>query len=137
MATRGHRAVEHTADLAFEVWAPDEPQLLEEAAQAVVAVMIEGAPVVGVATRPIALVGFDAEERLVTWLNEVIFWATVEGFLVAEATLRVEGEALVGEARGEPEARAKLTGELKAATYHDLHVRRTADGVRARVVLDV
>ena len=31
---RGHRQIEHTADLALEVWAPSEEELLEEAAQA-------------------------------------------------------------------------------------------------------
>ena len=137
MSARGHRAVDHTADLAFEVWGPDEPALLEEAARAVVAAMTDGAAMAATATRAVALSGFDAEERLVTWLNEVIFWATVEGFVVAGARLEVRGERLVGEATGEADAQARLVTELKAATYHDLRVVRDADGLRAQVVVDV
>jgi hypothetical protein len=39
---RGHRSVEHTADLAVELWASDEPALLVEGARALVGARIEG-----------------------------------------------------------------------------------------------
>ncbi len=129
--------MDHTADVAVEVWAEDEPGLLEEAARAVVALMTEGAEIAGERPREVRVEAMDAEERLVAWLNEVVFWATVDGYLVARAELSLDGESVVGRAFGEADAAGKLTTELKSATYHDLRVERGAGGVRARVVLDV
>ena len=36
---QGHREVEHTADLELEVWAPDMPALIEEAARGMYGLM--------------------------------------------------------------------------------------------------
>lgn len=134
---RGHRQVEHTADLALELWAPTEPALWEEAALALIEILTGGAAVAPSAEREVRLNTIDREDRLVQWMNEVLYWATVEGFLVTGAALRTDGEALVGRAAGHAGGQHLLEAELKSATYHDLEVIR-ADGLwRARVVVDV
>ncbi|MFW6049829.1 MAG: archease [Myxococcota bacterium] len=134
---RGHRQVDHTADLALELWAPDEPSLLVEGARAVIAEMTGGGPVRANATRPVALQALDAEDRLVQWLNEVIWMATRDGFLTADATLTLTGGHLRGSVHGEADAASRIQTELKSATYHGLRIRKRNDLYHATVVIDV
>lgn len=149
VSDRGHRPIEHTADVAVELWAPDEAALLVEGARALVELLTEGAgaPRAGEATaeRTLALTAIDPEDRLVRWLAEVLYLATVEGFLAHDASLVLSGAlpgarpgaSLRGTLRGRPDAAALLRTEIKAVTYHDLRLERGPAGVRARVVFDV
>lgn len=149
--SRGHRQIDHTADLALELWAPTEAELLEEAGQALVAILTDGAEVVDDdGQRTVRFDAVDREDRLVQWMNEVLYWATVQGFLMTEAELDPapalarapsdgtgEGCSLVGRVRGRADGRALLQAELKSATYHGLTVE-CVDGLwRAQVVVDV
>lgn len=136
-ASAGAREVEHTADLALELWGPDEPAMLEAGARAVVGLLTDDAEVSAEEVRTVKLEAVDAEDRLVRWLSEVLYWASVEGFLVARAQLQVTPEGLVGRAFGQEGGTALVKTEIKAVTYHDLHVVADADRVLARVVLDV
>lgn len=133
----GHRAVEHTADLAFELWADDVPGLLVEAARAVVGVLTGGATPIADAERTFSLDAFDDEDRLVRWLNEVLYWALSEDFIVADADIERTAEGLRGVARGRSDGRELVATEIKSATYHDLVVRHEPGRVRAKVVMDV
>lgn len=141
MSDRGHRSVEHTADLAVELWAPDEAALLVEGARALVELLTEGAVIRASAERPMELTAIDPEDRLVRWLGEVLYLAAVEGFLVHDASLVLSGAlpgvSLRGTVRGQPDAEALLRMEIKAVTYHDLRLEHGPAGVRARVVFDV
>lgn len=133
----GALQVEHTADLAFEIWGPDEPAMLQAAAQAVIGVLTDGAEVNDSDRREVSLEAIDAEDRVVRWLSEVLYWASVEGFVVARAQLLLTPEGLGGVAYGTEGASALVQTEIKAVTYHDLHVEHGEGHVRAQVVLDV
>lgn len=135
----GHRWLEHTADLALRVWADDEPGLLEEAARALVAAVTEGGDATGPdAARDVQIDAIDPEDRLVRWLNEVLFLATVEGFLVASAELQLPSPGgLRGRVRGCVAGPEAVRAEIKSATYHALSLQHEPDGVVAHVVLDV
>lgn len=150
MSARGHRSIEHTADVALELWAPDEAALLVEGARALVELLTEGAAVPGPTTadaptevtpplreRSIELRALDPEDRLVRWLGEVLYLAGTEGFLVHDATLELPGSDLRGTVRGQAGAADRLRTEIKAVTYHDLRLDRGPGRVCARVVLDV
>ena len=137
MTPRGHRQIEHTADLALELWAPSEAGLWHEAGIALVAIITDDARLIGDTRRPVHLGTVDREDRLVQWMNEVIYWATIHGFLFTHGELGVDGDALVGTVYGVSNARDRLTAELKSATYHDLSVAVVDGQWRARVVVDV
>jgi SHS2 domain-containing protein len=145
--TRGFQETEHTADVALDLWAEDEVALLEEAARAVVALLTEGAPLPAdarVERREVSFASLDPPDRLVRWMNEVLFWALTEGLLVVDAELSLDeagrgqvfGAQLVARVRGviAPEA---VRVELKSATYHELELSVSEAGARAHVVLDV
>ncbi len=111
--------------------------MLQAGARAVVGLLTDGAEVSAKDARVVELEAIDAEDRLVRWLSEVLYWASVEGFLVARAELEVTPQGLIGRAFGQGGAAELLKTEIKAATYHDLHVVTDAGRVMARVVLDV
>jgi SHS2 domain-containing protein len=133
----GHRQIEHTADLALEIWGPDEISVLCEAARAVVAIVTEHAKVQPTDERRIELETLDGADRLVRWLNEVLFLATVEKFLVCDADLLLGEGSLTATLVGQADAGHLLRTEIKSATYHDLMLEHRDGGVLARVVMDV
>lgn len=134
----GHRQLEHTADLALALWAPSETALLEEGARAVVELMTAGHRPEPRASRHVRLEVLDAEDRLVQWLNEIIYLATAEGFLFASAELHTSEGGLEAEVSGEADAADRIATELKSVTYHDLELRKDREGTwHGRVVIDV
>lgn len=130
----GHRQLDHTADLALELWAPTEEALLVEGARALVEILTDGAPLTPTTSRTVELDAVDPEDRLVRWLNEVLLLGIIEGLLVAEARVTLVDEGLRAEVRGAP---GVVKNELKSVTYHDLVFEVTPDGARARVIIDV
>jgi SHS2 domain-containing protein len=140
VTTAGHRWLDHTADLALEVWAADEPALLLAAAAAIVDALTEGAPLEDApeVTRDLDLDALDAEDRIVRWLNEVLFLATVEGVFVTGGTLHLRGAGgLSGRVLGRAAGPEAVRAEIKSATYHGLELRHDEGRVVAQIVLDV
>lgn len=137
-AARGHRQIEHTADLALELWAEDELALLDEAVLALSLLLTEGTPVERRDAREVRIEGLDPADRLVQLLNEVLFFAATEGFLATGLEdAKLEGNALFGRLVGEKDALEKVRAELKSVTYHDLALKVGEGRAFARVVIDV
>src|SRR5262249_53006494 len=81
----------------------------------------------------------DREALAVTLANEIIYRRDAEGLLLpALAVERVTDTELVAVARGEPaDTRHDLRAGLKAATWHELSVRDSGDGLELFMVFDV
>jgi SHS2 domain-containing protein len=137
LSARGHRQTEHTADLALDVWASSAEELFVEAAVAVVGILTEGATIEAHDERRFAIAASYPDERFVAWLNEIIYLALTEGFLVATAKLALRPDGLDALVRGEKDASAKIQTELKSATYHQLTLEEHEGRHTAHVVIDV
>ena len=137
--TRGHCQLDHTADLALELWGESEEDVLCAGAEALIAIMTEGGAVAEREQRRVRVEAVDPHDRLVQWLNEIIVAAVSGGFLFGSGDIALEGRTgLSATIHGEPEAGQRVRAELKSATYHDLALGREPDGSwRARVVIDV
>ena len=133
---RGYLELDHTADLRLRVWAKTEEELLEQAAQALIDVLTEQAPRQASGVRRLSLGAPDREERLVRWLNEVLFLASAEGFLLTSAELRLSPGGLEARLSGQEHGDQLVRTELKAVTYHSLSVRQDAEGFEAELVVD-
>jgi SHS2 domain-containing protein len=134
-APQGHRELEHTADWALEVWAPDLASLLAEAARGMyrlMGVVLADGPR---QERRIALAGADRESLLVDFLAELLYLVESEGLAFDTLDLEAAEGRLAAKLEGAP--MQSHTKDIKAVTYHKLEVRDTARGMETRIVFDV
>ncbi len=127
--------VAHTGDLALLVHGRDLPELFVNAARALFAVMC-GEAQDNTIERRLALDAGDTEALLVDWLNQLILlheveWETYTRFELEEFTPTHLQARIYGGPTGE-----KLL-VVKAATFHELRIIRTDEGVEATIVFDI
>lgn len=136
----GHEFLDHTADVAVRVWAPELRALFEQAAAAFVELMVDPATVRPAQGRAVEVAGETHEELLVAWLSEVLFAFDADGFAPARAAVERLGEGrLRGRLWGErlDPARHEVRTLVKAVTYHNLAIERSARGFEVTIVFDV
>jgi SHS2 domain-containing protein len=131
----GFREKEHTADWELEIWAPDLPGLLVEAARGMYWLMGARLEEGVYAQRSIEFSGADDESRLVAFLQELLYLTDSEGLAFDRFEVTILGEGGLAELSGAPHVH--LAKEIKAVTYHNLAVRKTSAGLEAIVVFDV
>uniref|UniRef100_A0A7C2SEY2 Protein archease n=2 Tax=Archaeoglobus fulgidus TaxID=2234 RepID=A0A7C2SEY2_ARCFL len=135
-----YRFVDHTADIAFEVYGSDLKELFENAALAFYDAFVDTSKLKTEREAEVECEGEDVEITLYRWLNELLYLFDTEFF--AAKTVRVEiekGSAI--------KARGKLGGgkfnaemvkvEPKAITLHKFRVEKTDNGYLAFVVVDI
>lgn len=129
---------EHTADIALEAVAPTQEQLLGVMAHTLCCALTEASTLATPHVRSVEILALDDEDRLVQWINEILYLAVVEGFVTgaAQITLLPVG-ALRAELRGEAEAHHRVVTEMKSATYHDLALGERDGRWFGRVIIDV
>ncbi|MBI3928973.1 MAG: archease [Armatimonadetes bacterium] len=137
----GHRMLEHTADIAVEIWAEDLPGLFSQAARALLEIMLEEGEVRPARTRHVEVKGVDLPDVLVGWLSELLLLLESEGLVFSGYQVeQVDEHRLSATVQGErldPE-RHGLGREVKAITYHTLELEQQEDGTwRAHVVFDL
>jgi SHS2 domain-containing protein len=131
---------EHTADLGLRAKAPDLNALFEEAAKALTSAIVEDPAAIGLeAEAAIDIAGTDREYLLFDWLKELLYRFDAEHMVFSRFEVKVRDDGLTGKAWGEPldPARHVLSHEVKAITYHELKVEKTADGWLAEVIVDI
>ncbi|HXF94887.1 MAG TPA: archease [Gemmatimonadales bacterium] len=126
------RFVPHTADVAVELVAQDEAGLRRAGLDALRELLVGASPVAPRQHRPVALRGADPTERLIHFLQDVLYLYDTERFVPARVTADgIEGEPF------DP-ARHEARPEVKAVTWHGGQVRQEADGkLHATVIFDV
>lgn len=134
-AESGFEEVDHTADWALHVWAPDLAELLRTTARGMYALM-------GIRTDPQSAVpctvdsaGIDAESLLVAFLAELLRISEEDGLALADFSISLDGFHLAAAAAGHPITAQQK--EIKAVTFHDLAIVETAHGLETTIVFDV
>ncbi len=133
----GFEEIDHTADAALRLWAPDFETLLVQAARGAAWIMT-GKVLSGPfpVQKRLALEAFDRESLLVAWLGELAYSAEVDRELFFSFKFdRVTDSRLIAAAEGLQVPVLKTV--IKAVTYHDLAIVETERGLEATVVLDV
>ncbi len=131
----GHREIEHTADWELEVWAPDLPALMEEAARGMYELMGVEVSEESRCHRQIELLADDREELLVSFLGELLFLVEDEDLAFDGFLLTVDDTSLV--ARLEGGSIVSRSKEIKAVTYHRLEISETKRGLETSIIFDV
>lgn len=131
----GFEEIQHTADWALKVWAPDFACLLEQAALGMNQLMGVAVDSTLSAERVLVLTAADREGLLVAFLNRILYEMEMDSIGFDHLDILVEGLQL----------KARLTGgkllelqkRVKAVTYHNLMIHATADGLETTIVMDV
>ncbi len=131
------------ADVAFEVTGENLADILEGAAVATAAVMIDIDNLGTDETKTIELTEENEEDLLHSWLEELVYLKELEGIIFKDFDIEVKDTsgrlALNATARGEKidQDRHDLGVDIKAVTYHMFQIWREGDSYHARVVLDI
>jgi SHS2 domain-containing protein len=135
-----YETFDHTADLGLRIRAADLDSLFVDAAQALLATIVEDLN----AVEPRQQVDFEipGDERdflFFDWLKELLYRFDSEHMLFSRFEVHVDASGLKGMAWGESLDRSRhtLLHEVKAITYHGLRVEKTEDGWLAEVIVDI
>lgn len=139
VSVRGHRYLEHTADIGVEAWGSDLCAAFAEAATALFELIVDPSSVEERVERGFTIGGADLEDVLVAWLSDLIAGVDSDGMLYRRfAVDSVDRAGLRARAWGEhiDPAHHRLRQAVKAATYHALRVD-PGPPARVRVILDL
>ena len=129
--------IEHTADLALRVYGRDVKELFANAAHGMFALMVEPSLLEEpTREREVSLERMDYESLLVDWLNELIYLHEVEEETYSQFAIEtISPTELKAQVSGGP-TKSK-TKAIKAATFHELAIKETTNGLVATIVFDV
>lgn len=135
-----YRAIDHTADLGFDVCGRTRKELFRHAASALLDAVVAPSAIEAREERAIDIAGSDLADLWINYLREILYLLNGCGFLVRTVNiLNLTGKRLSFVARGEryDPMRHTLLTEIKAVTYHRAEIERTATGWRGRFIVDV
>lgn len=131
----GYREIEHTADWELEVWAPDLPGLLEQAARGMYTLSGLQQELAPTESRKLELKADDAEGLLVVFLGELLHFIEQDNLAFDKFQIELDGFMLRARLSGAKVK--KIDKEIKAVTYHNLQIRQIAQGLNVNIVFDV
>jgi len=141
MLAGGFRFIDHTGDLAFEVWAEAMPELLRLASEALNSAVLEPDQVEEKILREWSLQAESAEGLLVQQLSEMVFLMESESWAFSRFEIQCPSPlSLLCRAWGETlePTRHRFKTAVKAVTYHQLKITRNPQGLlHAVVVIDI
>ena len=137
MDKKRYEQIPHTADLAARIYASTLPELFTNTAYAMFDLMTDletarsSSPVRVMVDAP------DIESLLVAWLNELLYLSFDRGLIFHDFNVvDLTEESLTAEASGS-EPGSRLKHEIKAATYHDIDIKKTEEGYEVVIIFDV
>lgn len=132
---------DHTADLGLRIQGTSFEDMLSEAARALLATLVENPEDVRALEERKLVIREDAcELQLFDWLAELLYLFESGGWLCASSEVQTDDDGLEAVIRGEKfdSERHRGAHEVKAITYHGLHLEPTADGGwLAEVIVDI
>lgn len=135
-----YEQIEHTADIAVRVYGKDMKELFGNAAFGMFDITADLEGLKESVAVDIDLKADNYEELLVKWLDELLYNFYTKWIIFFEFDiLELEANRLKARARGRHvgENHNRLKTEIKAATYHDLKVKKSPDGYSVDIIFDI
>ena len=131
----GYEEIEHTADWALRVWAPDLETLFVQAAVGMNELAEMELSGNGRIEKIITVEAIDAEGLLVEFLAELLYFSEMEHLGFDRFELEISTRKLTAKVTGSPIA--ELKKEIKAVTFYDLAIKQGNLGLEVEIVFDV
>lgn len=135
----GYRAIDHTADRAIEIWAPDLGSLITQAARGLIATVLDEHDLQPTLRQEITASAEEPEVLIHDILTEMLYLIEDDELMpVAAELLRCDGAeaALTVDLVPLADALPYVSGLIKAVTYHGLEIHQTESGLRTMIVFD-
>ncbi len=133
--------LEHPSDIGLEARASSLEGLFTIAARGMFSIMLGEYEIEKINDIRIKLVARDAEQLLVRWLSELLFYFETKKYIFTNADFAVcsqtalDAVVSVAELRNIPN---EVCVQIKAVTYHQLFVQKSEDGIwRTKIFFDV
>ena len=132
-----YELLEHTADVMVRCTGRDLEECFENAAYAMFDQIVDASRIENSVERIIRVSAEDDEERLYSFLSELLFVMDCESLVFDSFKVTFEGDDVICKAKGEPLDIKKhhAKAEIKAVTYHLLSVNMEEPSVT--VIFDV
>ncbi len=131
----GYKEIQHTADWALQVWAPDLTGLMQQAALGMIALMGARLSHDRRLERNIMVSADDNESLLVAFLNSILYEMELDSVGFDRFELKLDGLKLHARLAGAP--LLELQKSIKAVTFHNLEIRPVEAGLETTIVFDV
>jgi SHS2 domain-containing protein len=129
---------EHTADIGVRVKGSNLTELFTNAARAMFDIIAEEESQGSLIKNQVTLKADNQEELFIGWLNELLYLSATKGLIFVEFEIKkIQDGFLEAEVFGRDTKDYRVNTEIKAATYHQLGITKTNDGLQAEVILDV
>ena len=132
--------IPHTSDLAVRIYGKTVPELFENAAYAMFNLTGDINNLKTDEVDKVEVSASDNETLLISWLSELLYLAYSKKALFSEFhIISLKENKLIAEIKGEKISgdKSRLRSEIKAATYHDLEIKKTSAGFEVTIVFDV
>jgi len=136
----GYTLLDHPADLGIEAFGKNLAGAFEQAALALMSVILDPGKINCSQTKDVILQGADREQLLVKWLTEILYFYDGQrfaagNFVISELSSTRLKATVAGESFDEGKHAPRL--DVKAITYHQLLVEEVTTGARVRVFFDI
>jgi len=132
--------LDHTADMGLVIYGTDLKSLFEHAGKEFFHLITDLRKVRPRVEKRISLHGKGLERLMVSWLTELLYYHDVENLLFRRFEVESVGKGgLRAVAFGEHfrEGVHVIKTEIKAVTYHQIHVQKEDGTWRAQMILDL
>jgi SHS2 domain-containing protein len=140
---KNYRVFDHTADLGIEILGQTQADLFSHAAMALSDLLVEevdARKTASTETRTLVIDGADSPDLFVNFLREILYLFNGEGLVLTVCRIaQIDAGRLTADIRCcRYDARKhRVKKEIKAVTYHQAAVVKTAQGWQGRVIFDV
>ena len=132
-----YELIDHTADMMVKAYGSTLEECFANAAYALFDQTVDLSAVGTEESVEIDVSGIDDEDRLYSFLSEMLFIEDCDNLILKEFNVRFDGDRILCTAKGEKLNRDKhrVRSEVKAVTYHMMEVNREIPSVT--VIFDV
>uniref|UniRef100_A0A7J2TL82 Protein archease n=1 Tax=Archaeoglobus fulgidus TaxID=2234 RepID=A0A7J2TL82_ARCFL len=132
-----YRFIDHTADIAFEVYGNSLEELFENSAYAFYEAFVKSEAIREEEKKLVKVEAEDEDLLLYRWLNELLFLFETQFFAGKKVKVKIGNKELEGEIIGGKFGREAVKVEPKAITMHKFGIRRENGRFVAFIVVDI
>ncbi len=140
MTVKRYELLEHTADLGIRVWGKDQKDLFLNAAAGMYSLIADILKVMPKSYFEVKINAQDKDQLLKDWLSELLYYFNVKDTLLSKFEIeQIDDTSIKSKVKGEKvnTAKHKLYHEVKAVTYHNLHIEEKKGLLTTEIIFDV